>query len=1136
MKLSLIIASIAVALLFGGQAGLVLQERPNSAPTLTIAFVGNDNVDLTWNPVDCEGYRIKRDGGALSSPTIETISGFRFFRDTAVSDGETHTYQVCALYNSGLIEECSDVQNVHVGWVTGSLYKDLVWSTGVVNLFGNITIENGAILHIGGSTLVTKYDADIYSITAYPGALVVEGSSVTKPRLEFVDLNIDTGNSAISYADLRDIDSLNLSVSLNLHHNQLARVILFQSTGVLTFEQNTMEESMVRLAGQADGKFNHNTFYGGESVPATIRLREQSTATISENTFNSGLFNAIIDVGGKQATITKNTFNGGTIRVGTHSGSAVDIIENTMTAGLIESRDYPFSDPPSSSGAPSQLIIQKNLLLRSSLTFYPGVQFAVEDCTITYGSGIYINNASGWVHGSCIAGNQYGINLNSNSSDISATNNYWGNWYGPLFADNPSHIYFGDSVVISGTAHLDYQPYLQYSNCDETTVNLKIAHIEAVQVVQNMSNSLTLVEDKPTIVRVYVASGPMQVHHISARLTVLRGATVLGELEPDAPHGASVFLRSDGTHALLPEMRKYKDNSLEFRLPLDWQQRTLTLNAEVNPDQTIVENNYSDNHRTITATFQVPAAGLNVGLVPVNSSGGSIPEEIQAGGMVSPATLLDSLALFRKIYPSSNVEPFLLPPLNWSHNPYSTIGLNLYDQRLLNQLRVRYLLQQAYNPGALDQIQAVFPAGTFAYGKAEPNSKGGLGRVGYETASEVSIGRNAVENLGLTITGGTAVGEYGYDIQAGVVITPGMIDITNMAYSIYPPDRYKYWISPANYQYLLSHYPSLSSEPGPSTAPTPAQTYAITSAVMYKEWVYGQGIVTKISFEPVWQVTTGTPPQNPPGGSDYCLELRDAAETVLSGYCFNQPGLTSSVEDSFTVSLPLVGTPVRLSLRTGPALVVTGQPEAEIGSVTVSAHPPQVTLQYPTGGETLGSSVQVQWSGSDADLGTQLTYNLLYSADGVTWMPVATGITLTQYTLDLGLIPGSTSARIRVIASDGYHTASDDSNGSFTVSNKAPMVSILSPSGFTIIPSGAINLTGSAYDADDGLLDGTSLVWSSNRDGVLGTGTNLEAIHLSPGSHVITLTATDSGAQAGSASVLVFSGTAKLVYLPFVRK
>jgi hypothetical protein len=62
---------------------------------------------------------------------------------------------------------------------------------------------------------------------------------------------------------------------------------------------------------------------------------------------------------------------------------------------------------------------------------------------------------------------------------------------------------------------------------------------------------------------------------------------------------------------------------------------------------------------------------------------------------------------------------------------------------------------------------------------------------------------------------------------------------------------------------------------------------------------------------------------------------------------------------------------------------------------------------------------------------------------------------------------------------------------------------------------------GSGTDPEDGSLTGGSLVWTSNLDGQIGTGTTFAKTDLSVGNHTITLTVTDTDGATGAASVVI---------------
>jgi hypothetical protein len=78
-------------------------------------------------------------------------------------------------------------------------------------------------------------------------------------------------------------------------------------------------------------------------------------------------------------------------------------------------------------------------------------------------------------------------------------------------------------------------------------------------------------------------------------------------------------------------------------------------------------------------------------------------------------------------------------------------------------------------------------------------------------------------------------------------------------------------------------------------------------------------------------------------------------------------------------------------------------------------------------------------------------------------------------------------------------------------------------------------LVGEGTDVEDGMLADSALSWQSSLSGTLGTGRMLAVTGLISGTHVITLTATDSDGQMDSAIVTVDVGISRL-YLPIIMR
>jgi len=175
---------------------------------------------------------------------------------------------------------------------------------------------------------------------------------------------------------------------------------------------------------------------------------------------------------------------------------------------------------------------------------------------------------------------------------------------------------------------------------------------------------------------------------------------------------------------------------------------------------------------------------------------------------------------------------------------------------------------------------------------------------------------------------------------------------------------------------------------------------------------------------------------------------------------------------------------------------------------------PTVAIASPASGANFGSGATIPFSGTATDaedgaLSTNLTWTS--SIDGV----IGTGGSFSKV-----LSSGTHSITASVSDSGGL---SQSTNVSITVQsapppNSAPAVVISSPASGSIFGSGAaVTFSGTANDVQDGNLS-SNLVWTSSIDGAIGTGAGCSRV-LSSGTHIVTATATDSGALSGSASV-----------------
>lgn len=84
-------------------------------------------------------------------------------------------------------------------------------------------------------------------------------------------------------------------------------------------------------------------------------------------------------------------------------------------------------------------------------------------------------------------------------------------------------------------------------------------------------------------------------------------------------------------------------------------------------------------------------------------------------------------------------------------------------------------------------------------------------------------------------------------------------------------------------------------------------------------------------------------------------------------------------------------------------------------------------------------------------------------------------------------------------------------------SNHAPTARIVAPSATDFLWGEPISFRATASDTEDSSFAPERLIWSSDKDGRMGTGMSLRKNFLSPGAHTITFTAADSGGRAATA-------------------
>jgi hypothetical protein len=680
--------------------------------------------------------------------------------------------------------------------------------------------------------------------------------------------------------------------------------------------------------------------------------------------------------------------------------------------------------------------------------------------------------------------------------------------------------------------------------------DLEATALEATQSVQNLSNSVVLIEAKKTYVRfhVRVADG-IDLVRVAGELSGTRGGSPLGALVPSPP---TVVAR------LAPD-RAQKDQSFLFELPRSWTSGTIQLTGTVDPENAYGESNETNNAFSTTVSF-VEGNTLILHHNQIVVPGGSAPSALDNFSFFAwvlsayPIRTLDLRSSQRVNFSVDVTNDRCNCPRDASDRCTASsncandssrscsgdtdCGCSRVNQSLVAGGVLGYLLRSSPSALLRTRFYGMVDEGTgFMRGCAD-------GVPGYSSSGPTGNTRFAWD------TDGTYGDWYGghevahtlgrpHSMCCGALggitspypncqISPpdnSIFGFDTSVEQVYPPtssDHMSYcnnqWLSDFNYSALFGDVAFLAFL---------GDVFAGASGPRVFFAGRGNTDLGIVSLGPAYAVTSALPAiQRPPG--DWELRFLDGQGQTLGSHSFD-PLFEANDKNLVDGGAIFPGVDQMVSIAE-VVDAVPGTAEVQLyeagnlhDTLVVSPNAPFVSLLSPNGGESLGSSVTVSWQAGDADGGSLLA-TVLYSPDGgVEWIPLAVEEPGSSVTASLEGVPGSTEGLFGVLVTDGYNTAFDISDDKVSVANNSPLAFILSPDedGRQYKSGALVILEAFARDAEDQTLPDANLLWSSDREGALGTGNLLETSLLVLGAHELTLEALDSGGAVSTDSVSV---------------
>jgi hypothetical protein len=669
------------------------------------------------------------------------------------------------------------------------------------------------------------------------------------------------------------------------------------------------------------------------------------------------------------------------------------------------------------------------------------------------------------------------------------------------------------------------------------TVDLTVASVELTQAVWFSSSKLIGGNPVTARVKVWVAGSAEPVANVDARMRVYANGVEI----PGSP-----FFSTNGpfTAPLAPQMSSLEQTlNFSFIPPVS---NDVDVVVELNPAKLALESSYANN--TFQLSNKVFECRKTMELVyePI--------DYVPGGGQPSASLIEPGIgdAFVLAIYSLDwNYHRSPLPPLKWTQN------VNSSNSQLLNTLHdIR-----------TNQIPAAgYPKPDFVYGWLPGNPFSGNGQA-ISIGGDVAFGNTQTNKHQRTFA--HELGHlWGLQHNSNTIKTNGideehhLKDTENLA-PIFGTSKKDVmvagqmtkdaFVNSSTYNKALADVRTkcasvVGDPPGGGGDLSDAEILLRVSGVMT------HAPQRSALFNPVLQIDVD---EATPHDAQGDLEIRSFAADgalltsirvrtdSLRAMCVHEPQgrATLLAETPFYALIPAAveGTSVHrielIDVLSGAALAQRERsaraPQVSDLVVTSNAIDPATGL--------LGGEVTVTWTAADDD-GDTLQHVLFYSRDaGDSWLPIGVNLEETTFAFSASDIPASKPGQgvFRVRTTDGFNVTDAATTQALTLDSSMaatlamggvageaignpPDVHLVSPnSGKIFAERASVILRAAAWDLEDELLDGDSVVWTSSLDGAIATGRWALTQALSVGTHEITVSGTDADGQSTSKTIQV---------------